>query len=151
MIFEEDREGTGGAFGAHIKDRNFLNGARHSVYYKRTENSSVLMVNHCVFYFFLQFNQILTFNLLFYCMTLMQVDRDPIELKKIPVLSLTDTLTDMTAGDNEVQIGGLHTTDPRFASYTSYGGCISSNFYNRLLYNVNYIPRYQWNLVQVRI
>jgi len=45
MIFEEDREGTGGAFGAHIKDRNFLNGARHSVYYKRTESSSILMVN----------------------------------------------------------------------------------------------------------
>jgi len=46
MVFEEDREGTGGAFGAHIKDRNFLNGARHSVYYKRTESSSILMVNY---------------------------------------------------------------------------------------------------------
>lgn len=46
MIFEEDREGTGGAFGARIKDRNFLNGARHSVYYKRTETSSTLMVNY---------------------------------------------------------------------------------------------------------
>lgn len=46
MIFEEDREGTGGAFGARIKDRNFLNGARHSVYYKRTEASSILMVNN---------------------------------------------------------------------------------------------------------
>lgn len=44
MIFEEDREGTGGAFGARIKDRNFLNGARHSIYYKRTENNSILMV-----------------------------------------------------------------------------------------------------------
>lgn len=53
MIFEEDREGTGGAFGAHIKDRNFLNGARHSVYYKRTEASSILMVNYvylCVYF-----------------------------------------------------------------------------------------------------
>ncbi|XP_050531839.1 axotactin isoform X2 [Daktulosphaira vitifoliae] len=104
MIFEEDREGTGGAFGARIKDRNFLNGARHSVYYKRTESSSVLMV-----------------------------DRDPVELKKIPVLSLTDTLTDITAGDNEVQIGGLNTTDPRFASYTSYSGCISN-----VILEVNY-------------
>lgn len=46
MIFEEDREGTGGAFGARVIDRNFLNGARHSVYYKRTENSSILMVNY---------------------------------------------------------------------------------------------------------
>lgn len=46
MIFEEDREGTGGAFGARIKDRNFLNGARHSVYYKRTEASSILMVSY---------------------------------------------------------------------------------------------------------
>lgn len=44
MIFEEDREGTGGAFGARIKDRNFLNGARHSIYYKRTDTNSILMV-----------------------------------------------------------------------------------------------------------
>lgn len=52
MVFEEDREGTGGAFGAHIKDRNFLNGARHSVYYKRTESSSILMVNY-VYYIYI--------------------------------------------------------------------------------------------------
>lgn len=55
MIFEEDREGTGGAFGARIKDRNFLNGARHSVYYKRTENtsSSILMVNYiCIVFIY---------------------------------------------------------------------------------------------------
>lgn len=46
MIFEEDREGTGGAFAARIKDRNFLNGARHSIYYRRTNTSSILMVNY---------------------------------------------------------------------------------------------------------
>lgn len=43
LIFEEDREGS--AFGARIKDRNFLNGARHSVYYKRQNDTAILMVN----------------------------------------------------------------------------------------------------------
>lgn len=31
-----------------------------------------------------------------------------------------------TGGTNEVQVGGLNTTDPRFASYKSYSGCLSS-------------------------
>nr|CAD7450192.1 unnamed protein product [Timema bartmani] len=43
LVFEEDREGS--ALGARIKDRNFLNGARHSVYYQRTGDNAVLMVD----------------------------------------------------------------------------------------------------------
>lgn len=42
LIFEEDREGS--AFGARVKDRYFLNGARHSIYYKRTNDIAVLLV-----------------------------------------------------------------------------------------------------------
>lgn len=44
LIFEEDREGTATSVGARIKDRNFLNGARHSLYYKRTNQSATLLV-----------------------------------------------------------------------------------------------------------
>lgn len=45
LIFEEDREGAIGAYGVHLKDRSFLNGARHSVYYKRIENTTTLLVD----------------------------------------------------------------------------------------------------------
>lgn len=45
LIFEEDREGSVGAYGVHIKDRSFLNGARHSVYYYRVENKTTLLVS----------------------------------------------------------------------------------------------------------
>ncbi|XP_065204178.1 axotactin isoform X2 [Planococcus citri] len=44
LIIEEDREGSMGAYGIHIKDRSFLNGARHSVYYKRIENTTILLI-----------------------------------------------------------------------------------------------------------
>lgn len=42
LIFEEDREGS--AYGVRLNDRNFLNGARHSVYYDRDNNTSTLLV-----------------------------------------------------------------------------------------------------------
>lgn len=58
----------------------------------------------------------------------MQVDRDPITINKFPALSLTESFKDNKLGDNEVQVGGLNTTDPRFTPYTCYSGCISSNF-----------------------
>lgn len=32
-------------------------------------------------------------------------------------------------GANEVQVGGLNTSDPRFAAYMSYGGCLSSKLF----------------------
>lgn len=51
------------------------------------------------------------------------IDREEVPLLPITVLSLTP-VTD--TGANEVQIGGLNTTDPRFAVYKSYSGCLSS-------------------------
>lgn len=44
LIFEEDREGS--ASGARVSDRNFLNGARHSIYYHREGDRAVLLVRH---------------------------------------------------------------------------------------------------------
>nr|XP_018912970.1 PREDICTED: neurexin-3 isoform X1 [Bemisia tabaci]XP_018912971.1 PREDICTED: neurexin-3 isoform X1 [Bemisia tabaci]XP_018912972.1 PREDICTED: neurexin-3 isoform X1 [Bemisia tabaci] len=99
LIFEEDREGASGGYGARIKYRYFLNGARHSVYYKRTAEKAWLMV-----------------------------DREQVPLVPIPVLSLTDVPLDKNIGTNEVQIGGVNTSDPRFAAYKSYSGCLSNVF-----------------------
>ncbi|XP_073968823.1 axotactin isoform X3 [Rhodnius prolixus] len=97
LIFEEEREGGGSnAFGARIKDRYFLNGARHSLYYKRTNDSAVLLI-----------------------------DREEVPLSPIQVLSLSD-MPEGHPGANEVQVGGLNTSDPRFAAYMSYGGCLSN-------------------------
>lgn len=50
LIFEEDRDGS--AAGVRLSDRNFLNGARHSVYYVRDNNTAVLLVS----YFFYNIN-----------------------------------------------------------------------------------------------
>lgn len=91
LQFEEDREGT--AYGAKI-ERNFINNARHSVYYERNHNSSSLMI-----------------------------DREIVELAPVQVLQLTQVVD---IGANEVQIGGLNTSDPRFAVFKSYMGCLSS-------------------------
>lgn len=44
LIFEEDREGS--AYGVRLNDRNFLNGARHSVYYVRDNNTATLLVSY---------------------------------------------------------------------------------------------------------
>lgn len=43
LNFEEDREGQ--TYGVRL-DKNFLNGARHSVYYTRVNNSATLLVRH---------------------------------------------------------------------------------------------------------
>lgn len=40
----EDDRGKGIVFGAEVKTINFLNGARHSVYYKRSGNDALLLV-----------------------------------------------------------------------------------------------------------
>ncbi|XP_014478317.1 PREDICTED: uncharacterized protein LOC106746323 isoform X2 [Dinoponera quadriceps] len=93
LIFEEDREGS--AYGVRLNDRNFLNGARHSVYYDRDNNTSTLLI-----------------------------DREPVQLLPIPILSLGDE--DETPGATEIQLGGLNTTDPRFSAYKGYTGCLSN-------------------------
>lgn len=57
-----------------------------------------------------------------------QVDREYVPIGPIPYLSFSDSdeTQNTTVGDNEVQIGGVNTSDPRFGSYKSYSGCLSS-------------------------
>lgn len=43
LIVQEDREGA--VFSATVKKKSFINGARHSVYYKRDFNDSELLVD----------------------------------------------------------------------------------------------------------
>uniref|UniRef100_A0A1I8N1M4 Laminin G domain protein n=1 Tax=Musca domestica TaxID=7370 RepID=A0A1I8N1M4_MUSDO len=91
LLFEEDREGP--AVGARI-DRNFLNNARHSIYYQRNQSEATLYI-----------------------------DREPVPLAPISARALTPS-ADM--GANRVQIGGINTTDTRFAVFKSYSGCLSN-------------------------
>lgn len=95
LTVQEDREGS--IFGATVSDRNFLNGARHSVYYRRDKDQAELMI-----------------------------DRQQIEILQIPEQSLTNI---PETGSNEVQIGGTNTSDPRFAIYKGYNGCLSSKYF----------------------
>lgn len=91
LQFEEDREGT--AWGATV-EKAFFNNVRHSVYYKRSGDRALLLI-----------------------------DRQEVPLVEITVLSLTPVAD---VGRNAVQIGGINTTDPRFAVFKSYMGCLSS-------------------------
>lgn len=93
LHIEEDREGS--AFGAVI-ERNFLNNIRHSVYYQRTGDDAMLLI-----------------------------DREVVALEPTVVLALTQVAD---VGSNSVQIGGINTTDPRFAGLKSYSGCLSSSY-----------------------
>ncbi|XP_063236083.1 axotactin isoform X2 [Bacillus rossius redtenbacheri] len=56
--------------------------------------------------------------------TMLLIDREEVPLKAL-VTSLTDEAGDVK-GVNEVQIGGLNTSDPRFSAYKSYKGCLSN-------------------------
>ncbi|XP_051168302.1 axotactin isoform X3 [Leptopilina boulardi] len=98
LNFEEDREGQ--TYGVRL-DKNFLNGARHSVYYTRVNNSATLLI-----------------------------DREHVHLQPLPVLSSGDDddnkENDDSPGVTEIQIGGLNTSDPRFSPYKSYTGCLSN-------------------------
>lgn len=96
--FEEDREGYG--MGAVI-ERNFLNNIRHSVYYHRDGNNSLLLI-----------------------------DRQEVVLEPVNVLELTPVAD---SGRNAAQIGGINTTDPRFAIFKSYSGCLSSELIQSLM------------------
>lgn len=51
------------------------------------------------------------------------IDRETVPLEAITVLALTPVAD---IGSNSVQIGGINTTDPRFAVFKSYSGCLSS-------------------------
>lgn len=93
LLFEEDREGP--ALGARM-DRNFLNNARHSIYYSRNGSTATL-----------------------------HIDREQVPLSPINARALTPTAV---LGTNRVQIGGINTTDSRFAVFKSYSGCLSSEY-----------------------
>ncbi|CAG5025078.1 unnamed protein product [Parnassius apollo] len=94
LKFEEDREES--AYGAEVKNRNFLNGARHTVYYTRVGQEAKLLI-----------------------------DRIEVPLEKLPPQGLWEVFD---VGSNEVQIGGLNTTDPRLMIYKGYNGCLSNIF-----------------------
>ncbi|KAL4713118.1 hypothetical protein ACJJTC_004504 [Scirpophaga incertulas] len=53
------------------------------------------------------------------------IDRIEVPLEKLPPQGLWEVLD---VGSNEVQIGGLNTTDPRLKIYKGYNGCLSNIF-----------------------
>ena len=107
LLFEEDREGP--AVGARI-DRNFINNARHSIYYQRNLTEATLYI-----------------------------DREQVPLAAFSARALTPS-AEMSA--NRVQIGGINTTDSRFAVFKSYSGCLSSKYAYICTYNLQtYIHR----------
>jgi len=55
----------------------------------------------------------------------LQIDREPVVLTPISFLSRSD-VPEGDQGTNEVQVGGLNTSDSRFAVYKNYKGCLSS-------------------------
>ncbi|XP_052893311.1 axotactin [Anopheles moucheti] len=93
LYIEEDREGA--TYAARIEG-NFMDDARHSVYYTRHGDAASLLV-----------------------------DRVLIPIKTVPNKPLVPV---SDPGANHVQIGGVNTTDPRFAVYKSYDGCLSNIF-----------------------
>ncbi|XP_050095320.1 axotactin isoform X1 [Anopheles aquasalis] len=93
LYIEEDREGS--TYAARIEG-NFMDDARHSVYYTRHGDVASLLV-----------------------------DRISIPIKMVPNKPLVPV---SDPGANHVQIGGVNTTDPRFAVYKSYDGCLSNIF-----------------------
>lgn len=56
------------------------------------------------------------------------IDRQEVALETVNVLELTPVAD---SGRNAAQIGGINTTDPRFAVYKSYSGCLSSRCFLR--------------------
>ncbi|XP_078037835.1 axotactin isoform X3 [Augochlora pura] len=94
LLFEENTEGV--ACGVKRENTNFLNGARHSVYYVRDNNTTTLWV-----------------------------DREKVELVPESVLKLGDG-EDESLGVTEIQLGGLNTTDSRFREFKGYTGCLSN-------------------------
>ncbi|KAL3275553.1 hypothetical protein HHI36_020309 [Cryptolaemus montrouzieri] len=92
LIFQEDREGE--VYSATVQSKSFINGARHSIYYKRDEDQYELLV-----------------------------DKEVIPMEQVAPQTFTNV---PELGANEVQIGGHNTSDPRFATYKRYSGCLSN-------------------------
>ncbi|KAK9892824.1 hypothetical protein WA026_022286 [Henosepilachna vigintioctopunctata] len=92
LIFQEDREGE--VYSATVQSKNFINGARHSIYYKRNLDQYELLV-----------------------------DKEMITMEQVAPQSFTNV---PELGANDVQIGGHNTSDPRFATFKRYSGCLSN-------------------------
>lgn len=58
------------------------------------------------------------------------IDRIEVPLEKLPPQGLWEVFD---VGSNEVQIGGLNTTDPRLKIYKGYNGCLSSEYKSMLM------------------
>ncbi|XP_066991342.1 axotactin isoform X2 [Anabrus simplex] len=99
LIFEEDRNGT--TYRATVPNRNFFNGARHSVYYNRSDDTAVLLI-----------------------------DRERVAVNPVLVMqSGVDAASEVTDQRvNEVRIGGPSANDSRFTSYKGFNGCLSNVF-----------------------
>ncbi|XP_047111390.1 neurexin-4 isoform X1 [Schistocerca piceifrons] len=111
LTFREDQEGS--SLIANVADRNFLNGARHSVYFQRKNDNTTKLL----------------------------IDQENIKLEPTGVLSLSDLPTG-EQGANEVQVGGLNTTDPRFTAYKSFNGCLSNVFVEVNSYSMKPLEEY---------
>ncbi|XP_038206358.1 contactin-associated protein like 5-1 isoform X1 [Zerene cesonia] len=108
LKFEEDREDA--TYGAEVKNRNFLNGARHTVYYTRVDHETKLLI-----------------------------DRIEVPLEKLPPQGLWEIFD---VGSNEVQIGGLNTSDPRLKIYKGYNGCLSNILVSINAYDMKPLEEY---------
>lgn len=60
------------------------------------------------------------------------IDRIEVPLDKLPPQDLWEALD---VGSNEVQVGGLNTTDPRLKIYKGYNGCLSSKLIFKYIFN----------------
>jgi hypothetical protein len=67
-----------------------------------------------------------------WCRCWLQIDREHVLLMPISFLSHSD-VPEGDQGANEVQVGGLNTSDPRFAVYKNYKGCLSSKWVYKTL------------------
>lgn len=90
MRIEDDR-GNGVVYGAEVKSINFLNGARHSVYYKRNGANAMLLV-HLVSFIICSTFALFILNSLPH----LKVDRDEIPLRPLSTSIHPDGLAEVT-------------------------------------------------------
>lgn len=82
----EDDRGMGIVYGAEVKSINFLNGARHSVYYKRNGPNALLLVNI--------YQTEFTWNIP--TISKQQVDKEEVPLRPLSTSIHPDGLADVT-------------------------------------------------------
>ncbi len=129
LRIEEDR-GVGVIHGAQVETVDFLDGARHSVYYRRKGDDALLLVYPGLFR--LRIDSLSPKAIVDVCAARVvarraQVDRVPVALRSLNASIDSDGLANVTDGD-AIHIGGVQTSDdPRFTHYDYFDGCLSSN------------------------